>query len=789
MSTDDGVVLDTDRRKLPKANGYRQALSSAQKAMEPWNTLCDNIHKEYIRAQGKGERRFAMLYANQEVLRPAVYARPPVPVVVPRFQDAGSVPKEASQVLERALLTNSDLEGLDERMRSVRDDFLLEGRGVAWVRQADQGRVTVERLARRDFVHEPARTWSEVGWVARRAFLTRNQVKARFPRADRSMLVFEERRGEDAGASAKGAARKAAIWEMWSKTENRVVWFAESARGDGGDDHLLDARNPYLDLMGFFPCPPPIYGVTERDSLIPVPDFVFYKDQAEEINELTQRISALSDALRMRGFYPAGASDVSDALEAAIRSDEDGAVLIPVASLASLGAGSLKDSVIWMPVRDVAVTIKELVALRAQLIQDVYQITGISDIVRGATNPNETASAQQLKAQWGSVRIRERQAALSRLARDITRLVGEVMAENTEADDLQRLAQTTLKRDADLVEPMRALQMQIGQATSQGKDARPLQEQLHRLAQTVTIEKVVGFLRNERVRAFAIDIETDSTIQPDEDAEKQRRTEFLTAMGAFFAQMGPVVQGLPQAGPFVGEALRFAAGGFRAGRQLEDAIEDVAKKIAESANQPQGPTPEQQKAQAEAEMAKAKQADASMKVQAEIGKIAAETQKLQAEVQKMMRPDTPQGPNIDGARLMIDREKMDRETALKREELQLKDRIAQREHAAKLRMRRLDLLAQGIDAGPVGDGDLLEMPTVSQDFLAPIAQQIADLTASLGQLAEMQAQTAAAQQAPKQIIRDDLGNVIGVQSAAGAQRLIRDDSGAAVGIEPVTVEQ
>jgi hypothetical protein len=37
-----------------------------------------------------------------------------------------------------------------------------------------------------------------------------------------------------------------------------------------------------------------------------VPDFIFYQDQCDEIDALTKRIAALTDSLKLVGFYPGG---------------------------------------------------------------------------------------------------------------------------------------------------------------------------------------------------------------------------------------------------------------------------------------------------------------------------------------------------------------------------------------------------------------------------------------------------------------------------------------------------
>jgi hypothetical protein len=50
-------------------------------------------------------------------------------------------------------------------------------------------------------------------------------------------------------------------------------------------------RDDPLKLEGFFPCPPPLNATIAQGSTIPVPDYVLYQDQAEELDDLTGRIA------------------------------------------------------------------------------------------------------------------------------------------------------------------------------------------------------------------------------------------------------------------------------------------------------------------------------------------------------------------------------------------------------------------------------------------------------------------------------------------------------------------
>jgi hypothetical protein len=279
------------------------------------------------------------------------------------------------------------------------------------------------------------------------------------------------------------------------------------------------------------------------------------------------------------------------------------------------------------------------VALRKELIDDVYQITGLSDIMRGSTEASETLGAQQLKANYGSVRIRDRQGELVRVARDITRIMAEMMAENFDQQTLLDMSQVEIKTDADVKAEIEQViaqaKQQVAQAKADPQIAQQAQQnpqqaqqmlaqlkaqseaQIAKLEEQPTIEKVMKLLREQRLRPFVLDIETDSTIQPDEDAQKQRATEFVTAVGGFMNQASALLMSVPQAAPLLSDTLKFVASQFRAGRELEGSIDEFADAMKQVASQPKGPSPEQMKAEQDAKAAEAdnaqKMADAQSK--------------------------------------------------------------------------------------------------------------------------------------------------------------------------------
>ena len=576
---------------------WLDAIQEAEKAFATYHDKCDGIDKLYAdlkdMAEGKADRELQIFWANLEVLRPSIYQRAPRPVVMPRHSDTGEVVRVASEMIERVLSFDVEHDDLHEVLQLVRDDLTVNGRGVPWV--LDNG--SAIHVDRRDFLHEPARKWSEVGWVARRAYLSRAAGVERFGDIFHSAkMAAQQRDGNDQNNDYLPSDKKAQVWEIWSKTENKVVWVTE------GVEQVLDEQPPLFDVDRFFPCPKPAYSTVQRGTLLPVPDFVYYRDQVDEINELTARMSALAESLRLKGFYAGGASEVGEAVETAIRSTKDKAILVPVSNFAAIGGTALKDAIVWLPVREVAEVIQNLVLLRKQLIEDVYEVTGLSDIMRGVSDANETLGAQSLKAQYGSIRIRERQAEMVRVAADVLRIKAEIFAETY---------------------PIEALMQMSGMQFADESTAPP--------------EIIDQLLKSQRLRPFLLEVETDSTIAADEKAEKENRIEFIQAVGGFIQQAGQMVVEQPETAPFAGKLIKFVAGGFRAGRDLGGAVDEFVEVIEQRASQAQqGPTPEQQMAQMESQRAAQKeQSEANVKMQELQIKAQEVRAKAQAEAKKL----------------------------------------------------------------------------------------------------------------------------------------------------------
>jgi hypothetical protein len=812
-SDDEEGDYKLDDPKEPKGSkGWLAMLAHARRQFEAYHDKCDSIDKLFADLERMAaldrSREFQMFWANIQVLGPSIYSRPPVPAVTARFNNNDPVVRNAAEFLERSVAVAFDMTTIDDVMKHCRDDLVMSARAVPWVTYEPETKpyesVCIVHTDRRDFLHEPARYWYEVGWVAKRAFLTKREARKRFQKHSGDLYqkaayeIQKDENGNDNGLL------KAGFWEIWSKTQNKVVWVSE------GCDQVLDQGKPHLKLEGFFPCPRPAYSTLQRRTLIPVPDFVFYKDQLEEINELTNRIAALSEALKVRGFYPAGMGDISDAIEAAMKSTLPNQVLVPVSDWAMMGDQSLKDMIVWVPLADIAQAITGAVAIRKQLIEDVYQITGMSDIMRGATDPNETLGAQQLKSQYGSIRIRDRQEELIRMARDLVRIVAEIMAEEFSPKTLASMAQMDLMTDSDVRKQIAPLDAQLLQITRDIKAAQSdpevaamaqqdpekaqqvieaakakageISQQIDELQQTVTLEQVTDFLQDEKIRPFILDIETDSTIAPDENAQKQRVTEYLGAMGSLLSQALPAVQQLPQAAPMLAEMIRFAQKQFRVGRSMDQVVDEFATSMQQLAQQPP-PDPnagekekqaaevaeKQMRAQSEAQRnvseGKAKELEGQAKVQETGAKAQSEAVSNAERVQALQAKDAADKQALADKQAMAEqervlaKEKHDREM----EKIALDIEAKRLDVEAKRQARVTELMGQGIKSVP---GEPSEEGGEPVESLINIAdERQAETNAIMAAVAQGLAALAEAQAAPKQIavVRDAQGRMIGAK--------------------------
>lgn len=615
-----------------------------------WEKRSDRIVKRYRDERSTESdigKRYNLFWSGVQTLQPALYARTPKPQVERRFKDQDPIGRLSAQILERATnyLVNCG-SGFDVVMRQCRDDYLLVGRGTAWVRYVpsfdEAGNVVSETVKTdyvfwKDFFHSPARYWDEVRWVGRRVYMRKEEGVERFGEAFKNVKLdyIPEQLKDNTSEIDKTqeSFRRAVVYEIWDKPTKKVYWIA-----DGLKSAPLDAKEDPLGLHDFFPCARPLYATLTNETLIPVADFTQAQDIANSIDNLTNRIDVITNAIMVRGVYDASTPEVSKLLT---KTGETG--LVPVANWAMFAqAGGLKGVMDFMPIDMLIQAVKVLFDAREQEKQSYFEITGLSDIVRGQGNPNETATAQQIKGQFATLRLEDRQKEVQRFARDLIAIQAEIVAEHFSPESLFNIS---------------------GAQSIEG-------------ANEETFPQAIELLKNDLIRNYRIDIETDSTIAVDEQADKQARVEFLTSFGQFLQNFLQIGANMPALMPLAQEMILFTLRGFSVGRGLEASVENafvqMKQEQEQQAQQPPPPDPEELKMQMEAQAQELKRQEAQQKIELEWQKF---QQELELEVQKMQQQaqDTQATLAFESEKikqhLALEVAKMEKDTQLKTQEL------------------------------------------------------------------------------------------------------------------------
>jgi len=525
--------------------------------------------------------------------------------------------------------------------------------------------------------------------------------------------------------------KKAKVFEIWNKRTGKVCWVAK------GYPQALDERDDPLELEEFFPCPRPLMATTTTGTMIPVPDYAEYEDQAQELDNLTQRIYLLTKACKAVGVFNAEFKELGRLFTEGVDNK-----LFPVTSWAAMSEkGGLKGAIDMLDTSTIIVTLRELYSAREQVKQAIYEIMGISDILRGASKAQETLGAQQLKANFGSLRMRSSQGDVARFASDIFKLKAQVICK--------------------FYPPELIVQMSGVMDTPDGQDPQLLQA-------------AVQMLSNSTIRDFHIAVEADSLAQIDEQAEKQGAQEAIQAIGLFLREAIPMISAAPETLPMASEMLLFLVRRFRAGRGLESAVERAMKALEEKAamakQQPAGPPPEMMQIQADQQaeqmrmQAQAQTEQMKMQAQAQIeqGKAQLEMQIQQAKMQ---------------AEMQLAQMKADFETAKQNNELQIKAREMAGKEEYERWKAELDA-ATKIMVARIGSNPGIDLPVVeaaaaqiTNELGGTIVQAMDKITALHDNMANLHGESmqnigAAMQKlnAPKRVIRGPDGMVVGVEA-------------------------
>lgn len=528
-------------------------------------------------AEDKSKYVFNILYSNTETLAPSLYSVAPRPRVVRRYKDEDPLGKHGCRVVQRILeflmdAGQGEYPEFDEIMRTAVVEGLVAGRGVsrfkydaavqekAPERVEIGGEITDEEAAEEiveyeivcgeeipwdRFIYGSAKKWCQVPWAGVIHYMTRDELVENFGEEignkvkltknyDKEGDVESSDKSDYMHADAK--PELACVYEVWDKRKREIVYFS-----DGYPDGFLKDKIPDpFKLSSFYPWPKPLQFSKKITDLIPKPLYCFYEEQAKELNRVSRRINVIVEALKVRGFY----DSTLEGIEAVMTADDN--TLVPTANVTALQDGKTLENSIWlMPIEKLIGVLQQLYIQRAEIKQVIYEITGISDIMRSTSAASESATAQKIKNEWGNLRLRRWQREVQRYARDGLRIEAEIAVTKLSIETIKAMTglpylfqeeKMQLQQQADL------FLQQVPPEQQQQMMQEPQIQQMQQLLELPSWEEIMEMLQNDALRSYKIDIETNSTLDADVSEDKQNMDDFLNAMSQFFLAVTPLVE-------------------------------------------------------------------------------------------------------------------------------------------------------------------------------------------------------------------------------------------------------
>ena len=516
-------------------------------------------------------KRVNLFYSNVNTVKESLFNSMPR-LEVNRIQKS-SYDDEPARIA--ALITQRGLtyeincaDSFEESMNCAILERLVPGIGQVWISfKADKDEegnpiegtesIKVDSVYWEDFLYEPCKRWSKCGWVGRRNHISKKEFIAAYGEA--AFRKIGEAWGKDSELVPKDINQdKICVYEIWDKRSKKVYHISK-----GLDKPLKEMDDPYQ-LRGFFPCPRPLIANVDTTAFLPVTDYHLAQDQYIQLDTLYARIDLIVEAIKVAGLYDAANTGVAKMLQGAENT------LVPVDNWAMHAErGGARGMIDWYPVEQVVTVLQQLYAAFEATKAMLYEITGMSDIVRGASNQYETAAAQQIKAQFASVRLNGYQRDVSKFVRDTLRIMGEMFTQLYSPEKIQQII---------------------------GPLPQPDQQFLPQALQV---------LQDDLLTKYKIDIQANALTQADWALEKEQRMEVVQVLGQMIGQVQELVTNVPEFAMLGVQLIKFSIAGFKAGVELEGWLDQQLDAMMQAQEQekqnptPPEPTAEEKKAQAE----------------------------------------------------------------------------------------------------------------------------------------------------------------------------------------------
>lgn len=646
---DDSQTLKTPADAGSEIKRWLIELDYSDKCEKDWRARGNSVVERYrgenaydrTNAVSRTKETFNILWSNVETMRPAIYNSTPEPVVTDRFGAQDPVTKAGIEVLRRALKYTLTTQDFDQAMNMALMDYLLPGRAGVRVRyvptfaaappplpaslpaagaaapalgpsgemlpptegagenevpsmdaQAPSDTLAFEEIKFENLDWDGVRlgyapTWADLPWIGFPLDLRYEELVKLVGREMADKVPLSTKSTDDSPSTSRdaddqeGVFKTAQVMEIWDRVARQIVYVAPAYKGG-----LLKKTDDEYTLTGFFPTPRMLYAIETSETMTPVTEFSQYETLANDLETLTNRMAKIARACVVRGVAPKDLPELEKLFE------ESDTKILPTDNIDRyMEFGGLEKAIMFVPLDMLIKAYTALGVERENVKNAIFELIGMADIMRGATEAVETASAQKLKSHWGSVRLRRRQAEVERFCRDLLSMAAELIAEKFSLQTLKMMTgcEYPMKADQQAAQAQVAMLTQVqqlAQSNPQLAQQVPPQiaqqgQEMMKKAQAVLAqpcwEDILAFLRNDAMRRFKIDVQTDSTIALQQTDDQAEYAKMLSAIAQFISEIMPMVQSGALPFEAAKKMLVSATQRFRLGYEVADALEQMVQ--------------------------------------------------------------------------------------------------------------------------------------------------------------------------------------------------------------------
>jgi hypothetical protein len=593
-------VVEENRYKTP--DYWRRWIKAVKKASQDHFDQAKEAWDEYELFEN---RPYPIYWSSVKTLEPAYYSRTPKILTEREFGIHDPVALTASLIAERVgkhLIGESDFDAV---MQKVVLDFIHADKATAQVTytadfKEEEARVEIAQLEDGSFInaktqevfdgdvsqddlglfanemqkvpynqrvravecsydeilHSPeAKSESEIKEKAYYFLMDRQEAERRFGKDVASKINWKTKReamSKEVGTEASRDLTEIVGeyiegWECWYLPDAWVCWVSDQYQ-----DGFLDQKDDPYGLKGFFPSPPFIISSRPSKTMYPTSAFQHLKACADQLHDAAERVTQLSAGAKRRALVDGADED----LIAALNSSEEGEYVAMTNLAKIVEKGGIENSVLWVPIGELVKAITELSNLQDKFKNEFFEWFGVPDILRGATDPLETASAQEIKSSAAHDRFKFQKKQIATLARDLIEMMTDLALAVYNEDLLKQIA------GFDFMTP-----------EHQGRWDAALQ-----------------MLRDPKVRVVRLAIDTDTMSFVDEQQRAYKTQQAAQVLTNGLDKVYKMLEMSPDYAAVGLQALLLSLNAISPGKEFEDSVKKSVNALIEKA---QAPKPEQ----------------------------------------------------------------------------------------------------------------------------------------------------------------------------------------------------